>query len=45
MPDEPLRRELDAAPPFWSWNVLYLVIAVALAAEVAVFTALTLIYR
>jgi hypothetical protein len=45
MPDEPARRELDAAPPFWTWNILYFVVAVTLAAEVVIFTAITLIYR
>jgi hypothetical protein len=45
MPDEPERLELRAAPPFWSWRSLYLVVVAALAAEIAVFTAITLICR
>jgi hypothetical protein len=45
MPDEPERRELQAAPPFWSWKILYLIVVATLAAEIAVFTAVTLISR
>jgi hypothetical protein len=45
MPDEPERRELHAAPPFWTWRILYIVVVVALAAEIAVFIAVTLISR
>lgn len=45
MPDEPVRRELDAAPPFLSWNGLYVILAVTLAVEIALFAAITSIYR
>jgi len=49
MPDEatedPVRRELHAAPPFLDWNALYIVVAATLLVEIAVFAAITLIYR
>jgi hypothetical protein len=45
MPDEPARRELDAAPPFLSWTGLYVILAVTLAFEIVLFAAITAIYR
>ena len=45
MPDEPQRRELHDEPPFLSWTALYLIVAGALLADVALFAVITLIYR
>ncbi len=38
-------HELHAAAPILGWTTLYLIVAVALLVEIAVFTALTLGYR
>jgi hypothetical protein len=44
-PSPPDRDELQAAPPFLGWTALYLIVAVALGVEIAVFVAITLSYR
>ncbi len=45
MANEPARRELHTAPPFLTWPGLYGLVAGALLAEIALFIALTLVYR
>lgn len=45
MPDEPLSRELHAAPPFLSWTALYLIVAGVLLADIVLLSAITLIYQ
>jgi hypothetical protein len=46
MPVEPRpSSQPDEGAPFLSWTGLYVVVAVALAAEIAAFAALTWIYR
>lgn len=39
------REELDDAPPFLTWRAIYLIVLGALAAEIAVGIALTLLHR
>jgi hypothetical protein len=43
-PSEP-RHELETAPPFLTWTLLYLIVAALLLAELAAFAAITLSYR
>jgi hypothetical protein len=42
---EPGRDELHAAPPFLTWRAIYTIVIVALAAQVAIYAALTAAYR
>jgi hypothetical protein len=44
MASEP-RPELDEAPPFGTWRRIYLIVLVALVAQVIVYAAITLAYR
>ena len=39
------RDELCAAPPFATWRAIYAVVLLALAAQVALYAALTAVYR
>ena len=39
------RGEMHDAPPFASWRAIYVVVLAALAAQVALYAALTAIYR
>jgi hypothetical protein len=39
------RDEMYAAPPFASWRAIYTVVLAALAAQVALYAALTAIYQ
>ena len=39
------RGEMHDAPPFASWRAIYAVVLAALAAQVALYAALTAIYR
>ena len=39
------REEMHAAPPFLSWRAIYAIVLAALAAQVALYAALTAIYR
>jgi hypothetical protein len=39
------RDEMHAAPPFLSWRAIYAIVLGALAAQVALYAALTAIYR
>lgn len=39
------RDELRAAPPFLSWRAIYAIVLGALAAQVALYAALTALYR
>jgi hypothetical protein len=39
------RAELDDAPPFWSWRAIYLLVLGALAIEIALGVALTVVAR
>jgi hypothetical protein len=39
------RDEMHAAPPFWTWRTIYGVVLAALAVQVAIYAALTAIYR
>jgi hypothetical protein len=39
------REELDDAPPFGTWRVIYLVVLGALAAEIAAGIVITLLHR
>lgn len=39
------REELDDAPPFLTWRAIYLIVVAALAAEIGVGVALTLLHR
>jgi len=41
----PPRDEMHAAPPFASWRAIYAVVLIALGAQVALYAALTAIYR
>ena len=41
----PPRDEMHAAPPFASWGAIYAVVLIALGAQVALYAALTAIYR
>ena len=41
----PSRDEMHAAPPFASWRAIYAVVLIALGAQVALYAALTAIYR
>lgn len=43
--DAPLREEMHAAPPFATWRAIYAVVLIALGAQVALYAALTAIYR
>jgi hypothetical protein len=43
-PGEP-RTEMHDAPPFATWRAIYVVVLGALAAQVALYAALTAIYR
>ena len=42
--DPPERAELRDAPPFLSWRAIYLIVIVALAADIALCAALTVLY-
>ena len=42
--EEP-RREMRDAPPFLSWRAIYLIVLGALAAQVVLYGALTVLYR
>jgi hypothetical protein len=42
--DAPERAELRDAPPFLSWRAIYLIVIAALAADIAVGAALTVLY-
>ena len=44
-PAAPSRDEMHAAPPFASWRAIYAVVLIALGAQVAIYAALTAIYR
>jgi hypothetical protein len=44
-PPAPARDEMHAAPPFLSWGAIYAIVLGALAAQVALYAALTAIYR
>jgi len=39
------RDEMHAAPPFASWRAIYAVVLIALGAQIALYAALTAIYR
>ena len=41
----PSRDEMHAAPPFASWRAIYAVVLIALGAQIALYAALTAIYR
>ena len=41
----PPRDEMHAAPPFATWRTIYVVVLAALAAQVALYAALTAIFR
>ena len=41
----PAREEMHAAPPFLSWRAIYAIVLAALVAQVALYAALTAIYR
>lgn len=45
VPPAPVREEMHAAPPFLSWRAIYAIVLAALAAQVALYAALTAIYR
>jgi len=45
VPDEPGRRSPIEAAPFLSWTTLYILVAAALAVEIAAFAAIRWIYR
>lgn len=45
VPDGDADDELHAAAPLLSWRALYLIVAAALLAEIALFMALTFGYR
>jgi uncharacterized membrane protein len=40
-----MHAEMHAAPPFATWRVIYAVVLIALGAQVALYAALTAIYR
>lgn len=42
---QPMRDELRDAPPFLSWGRIYAIVLGALAVQVAVYAALTGLYR
>jgi hypothetical protein len=44
-PREAGREELDDAPPFGTWRLIYFVVLGALAVEIAAGIALTLLHR
>jgi hypothetical protein len=39
------RDEMHAAPPFATWRAIYTVVLLTLAAQVALYAALTAVYR
>jgi hypothetical protein len=41
----PVRGEMHAAPPFLSWRAIYAIVLGALAGQVALYAALTALYR
>ena len=41
----PDRDEMHAAPPFLSWRAIYAIVLAVLAAQIALYAALTHIYR
>ena len=53
MPTEPgggppgtvAREEMHAAPPFLTWRAIYGIVLGALAAQIAIYAALTAVYR
>lgn len=42
---EEMHAEMHAAPPFATWRAIYAVVLIALGAQVALYAALTAIYR
>ena len=44
LPQE-MHAEMHAAPPFATWRAIYAVVLIALGAQVALYAALTAIYR